>query len=79
VILDSLDRLMDGRTTFMIAHRLSTIRRADWILVVDRGRIVEQGRHDDLMAREGLYRQLHDLQTRQAERKATIRKIWSES
>ena len=79
VILDSLDRLMEGRTTFMIAHRLSTIRRVDWILVVDRGRIVEQGRHDDLMAADGLYRQLHDLQTRQAERKATIRKIWSES
>jgi ABC-type multidrug transport system fused ATPase/permease subunit len=79
VILDSLDRLMEGRTTFMIAHRLSTIRRADWILVVDQGRIVEQGRHDDLMAAQGLYRQLHDLQARQAERKATIRKIWSES
>lgn len=79
VILDSLDRLMEGRTTFMIAHRLSTIRRADWILVVDQGRIVEQGRHDDLMAAGGLYRQLHDIQSRQAERKATIRKIWSES
>lgn len=79
VILDSLDRLMEGRTTFMIAHRLSTIRRADWILVVDQGRIVEQGRHDDLMAAGGLYRQLHDMQSRQAERKATIRKIWSES
>ena len=78
VILDSLDRLMEGRTTFMIAHRLSTIRRADWILVVDQGRIVEQGRHDDLMAANGLYRQLHELQTRQAERKAAARAIWSE-
>lgn len=77
VILDSLDRLMEGRTTFMIAHRLSTIRRADWILVVDQGRIVEQGRHDDLMAASGLYRQLHELQTKQAERKAAARAIWS--
>ncbi len=53
---------MGGRTTFMIAHRLSTIRHADLILVVDAGRIVEQGTHDELLARDGLYRQLHDLQ-----------------
>ena len=79
VILDSLDLLMQGRTTFMIAHRLSTIRRADWILVVDKGRIVEQGRHDDLMAAGGLYKQLHDLQARQAERKAAVRAIWSDT
>jgi ABC-type multidrug transport system fused ATPase/permease subunit len=62
VILDALDRLMAGRTTFMIAHRLSTVRRADLILVVDRGRIVERGTHDQLLARGGLYRQLHDMQ-----------------
>ena len=77
VILDSLDLLMEGRTTFMIAHRLSTIRRADWILVVDQGRVVEQGKHDDLLAAAGLYRQLHDLQTKLAERKAASRAIWS--
>ena len=77
VILDSLDHLMEGRTTFMIAHRLSTIRRADWILAIDRGRIVQQGRHDDLLAADGLYRQLHDMQSRQAERKAATRRIWS--
>ena len=77
VILDSLDRLMEGRTTFMIAHRLSTIRRADWILVMDQGSVVEQGRHDDLLAAGGLYRQLHDLQTKLAERKAASRAIWS--
>ena len=49
VILDALDRLMVGRTTFMIAHRLSTIRRADMILVVDHGRVVEQGTHEELL------------------------------
>jgi ATP-binding cassette, subfamily B, bacterial len=64
VILDALDRLMVGRTTFLIAHRLSTIRRADVILVLDRGALVEQGTHEELMRRGGLYRQLHDLQTR---------------
>jgi ATP-binding cassette subfamily B protein len=79
VILDSLDRLMEGRTTFMIAHRLSTIRRADWILVMDQGRVIEQGRHDDLLAAAGLYQQLHELQNRQAERKAAARAIWRET
>ncbi len=64
IILDSLDRLMAGRTSFMIAHRLSTIRQADTIIVVDRGRIVEQGTHEELLARDGLFRQLHDAQTR---------------
>jgi ABC-type multidrug transport system fused ATPase/permease subunit len=62
VILDALDRLMAGRTTFMIAHRLSTVRKADQILVVDRGRIVERGTHEELLAAGGLYRQLHDMQ-----------------
>ena len=62
VILDALDRLMVGRTTFMIAHRLSTVRKADQILVVDRGRIVERGTHEELIAGGGLYKQLHDMQ-----------------
>jgi ABC-type multidrug transport system fused ATPase/permease subunit len=62
VILDALDRLMVGRTTFMIAHRLSTIRRADTILVMDRGETVERGTHEELLAAGGLYRQLHDVQ-----------------
>jgi ABC-type multidrug transport system fused ATPase/permease subunit len=61
-ILDALDRLMEGRTTFLIAHRLSTIRRADNILVVDHGRIVQAGSHDELLATDGLYRQLHEAQ-----------------
>jgi ABC-type multidrug transport system fused ATPase/permease subunit len=62
VILDALDRLMDGRTTFLIAHRLGTVRRADQILVMDRGRIVERGTHEQLLLNDGLYRQLYDLQ-----------------
>lgn len=64
VILDALDRLMDGRTTFMIAHRLSTVRRADLILVVDGGRIVEQGTHEQLLVNDGLYKHLHDLRNK---------------
>ena len=68
VILDALDRLMAGRTSFMIAHRLSTVRRADLILVMDQGRIVQRGTHDQLVAVDGVYRQLHEIQTRQARR-----------
>jgi ATP-binding cassette subfamily B protein/subfamily B ATP-binding cassette protein MsbA len=64
VILDALDQLMVGRTTFMIAHRLSTIRNSNRILVVDHGRLVEHGTHDELMVKSGLYRQMHDLQNR---------------
>jgi ATP-binding cassette, subfamily B, bacterial len=69
VILDALDRLMLGRTTFMIAHRLSTVRHADLILAMDHGVVVEQGTHDELLRRGGLYAQLHDAQTRRLERK----------
>ena len=52
---ESLDQLLAGRTAFVIAHRLSTVRDADLIVVIDEGRLVEQGTHDDLMARRGLY------------------------
>ena len=52
VILDALERLMEGRTTFMIAHRLSTVRHADLLLVLQDGRIVEHGNHDELVARK---------------------------
>ncbi|HET8626901.1 MAG TPA: ABC transporter ATP-binding protein, partial [Thermomicrobiales bacterium] len=58
----ALDALMRGRTTFVIAHRLATVRRADRILVLDGGRIVEQGTHEGLLGADGLYRELHDLQ-----------------
>jgi ATP-binding cassette subfamily B protein len=54
-VKENLDRLLDGRTSFVIAHRLSTVRDADLIVVIDRGRLVEQGTHDELMARQGLY------------------------
>jgi len=63
VILDALDRLMVGRTTFLVAHRLATIRSVDRILVLNQGRLVEEGTHDDLLQQEGLYKQLFDLQT----------------
>jgi ATP-binding cassette subfamily B protein/subfamily B ATP-binding cassette protein MsbA len=59
LLLDALDRLMQGRTTFIIAHRLSTIRNADWILVVNQGEIAEQGTHRDLMKLGGLYAALY--------------------
>jgi ATP-binding cassette subfamily B protein len=65
VILDALDELMVGRTSFMIAHRLSTIRTADLILVMNEGELVEHGTHDQLVAAGGLYSQLFDAQTKQ--------------
>ncbi|HJR78439.1 MAG TPA: ABC transporter ATP-binding protein [Anaerolineales bacterium] len=58
----ALDALMEGRTTFVIAHRLSTVRRADIILVMDKGQIVERGTHHELLVRGGLYKEIHDLQ-----------------
>jgi subfamily B ATP-binding cassette protein MsbA len=64
LIQASLKELMKGRTTFVIAHRLSTIRQADQILVIEQGKIVERGRHDDLIELQGRYYQLYTYQAR---------------
>ena len=62
LIQAAIERVMKGRTTIAIAHRLSTILRADQILVFDRGRIIERGRHEELLAHGGLYRRLYEEQ-----------------
>jgi len=62
LVQEAIDRLLQGRTVFVIAHRLSTIAHADQILVLDRGEIVEQGSHAELLARRGAYYRLHSLQ-----------------
>ena len=62
LIQRAMDTLMQGRTSFIIAHRLSTIRDADWILVMNNGDIVEQGRHDKLLAKHGFYAELYNSQ-----------------
>ena len=59
LVQDGMDRLMAGRTTFVIAHRLSTVRNADCIMVLDQGRIIERGTHDQLIAQKGTYYQLY--------------------
>jgi subfamily B ATP-binding cassette protein MsbA len=70
----ALDNLMKGRTTFVIAHRLSTIRNADHIVVIVNGRIVEEGRHEELLTEEGAYHKLHAMQFRDMDKKAQIRR-----
>jgi len=62
LVQDALENLMKGRTSFVIAHRLSTIRNADTIVVIDKGVVAETGTHQELMARNGLYRKLNDMQ-----------------
>ena len=63
-IQKSLAVLMEGRTTFVIAHRLSTIRQADQILIIEGGEIVERGKHDELIAKQGRYYELFTYQSR---------------
>ncbi|MCA9960767.1 MAG: ATP-binding cassette domain-containing protein, partial [Anaerolineales bacterium] len=63
LVQEALQRLMNGRTSFVIAHRLSTVVNADWVLVLDQGRVVEQGTHATLLANpDGLYTRLHQMQ-----------------
>ena len=64
LVQQALENLMANRTVFSIAHRLSTVRNADLILVMDRGRVVESGTHDELFAAQGVYRKLCDTQMR---------------
>jgi subfamily B ATP-binding cassette protein MsbA len=67
LIEDAMERLLEGRTTLIIAHRLSTVQRADRLLVLDRGRIVEEGSHSELLALRGLYARLYATQFREDE------------
>jgi ATP-binding cassette subfamily B protein len=60
----ALDRLMVGRTTFVIAHRIQSLMSADLILVLDKGRIVQRGKHQELMEQDGIYRRIYDMQAR---------------
>ena len=63
LVQDALNKLMNNRTTLIIAHRLSTIQNADKIIVLDGGKIIEQGSHSQLINRNGLYKKLIDMQT----------------
>jgi len=66
MIQKAIDKLMKGRTAIVIAHRLSTIQKADKILVLDKGEIMEEGNHEELLAKEGYYSQLHRMQYKEA-------------
>jgi subfamily B ATP-binding cassette protein MsbA len=70
LIEDALEQLLVNRTTLIIAHRLSTVRRADRLLVLDHGRIVEEGTHSALLEQDGLYARLYKRQFREGERAA---------
>ena len=59
IVQDGMDKLMHGRTTFVIAHRLSTVRNSDCIMVLEQGRIIERGSHDELISKKGKYYQLY--------------------
>jgi subfamily B ATP-binding cassette protein MsbA len=71
LIEDAMERLLIGRTTLIIAHRLSTVRRADRLIVLDHGRIVEEGSHTELLTRGGLYARLYQHQFREGDTQLT--------
>ena len=62
LIKDALNLLMEGKTVFVIAHRLSTVQKADRVVVLEKGKIVEMGTHDELLSKDTLYKKLYDLQ-----------------
>jgi ATP-binding cassette subfamily B protein len=66
IVQDGMDKLMAGRTTFVIAHRLSTVRNSDCIIVLEQGRVIERGSHDELIAQKGKYYQLYTGKTAEA-------------
>jgi ATP-binding cassette subfamily B protein/subfamily B ATP-binding cassette protein MsbA len=72
-ILDALERLMAGRTTFLVAHRLSTLRSVGKVVVLNHGRIIESGTHEELLGVDGLYRQLYDVQIGRGKRHSQVR------
>ena len=74
----ALDNLISGRTTIAIAHRLSTLRKADRLIVMDRGEIVEIGNHEELMKREGHYFRLYEAQARNVDTEDSPAVIMSE-
>ncbi len=63
-IRDALENLMENRTTFIIAHRIQSVMKADLIVVLDKGRIIQIGDHEELLAQEGVYQKIYDIQTR---------------
>jgi len=63
VIRQALENLMENRTTFIIAHRIQTVMKADLIVVLDKGRIIQIGTHEELLAQEGVYKKIYDIQT----------------
>jgi ATP-binding cassette subfamily B protein len=70
LIQSAIERLVEGRTTLAIAHRLSTLRKADKLVILDKGEVVEMGTHNELMDNDGLYKRLVDLQSELSKMKA---------
>jgi ATP-binding cassette subfamily B protein len=79
LIQQALSELMQNRTTFVIAQRLSTVKRADQILVLDAGRVVQRGKHAELLEQGGLYKQIYDLQLKDQEQFARAMMFLDES